>query len=98
MNFCKINNKKGMTRSIATFTASLEIFLSYPIPSCTIINLCLSLKFFYTTATTIFNWLQDCLSNRYQQVVYDGVTLQPLPIHRVQFFTVYKQSTILSIS
>ena len=30
--------------------------------------------------TTIFKWLQDYLSNRYQQVVYDGVTSQALPV------------------
>ena len=30
--------------------------------------------------TTIFNWLRDYLSNRHQQVVYDGVTSQALPV------------------
>ena len=30
--------------------------------------------------TTVFNWLQDYLLNKYQQVVYDGVTLQALTV------------------
>ena len=30
--------------------------------------------------TTIFKWLRDYLLNRYQQVVYDGVTSQALPV------------------
>lgn len=30
--------------------------------------------------TTIFNWLQDYLTNRYQRVVYEGITSKPLPV------------------